>query len=462
MYSIVNIFFRIIFVALLYVQLSACGGGNENSNAIPELQVGDINWNWVDGSTGVNQWGDYGIMGVASESNVPGARRSSVTWVDTEGNLWLFGGIGYDSVGDYGFFNDLWKWDGNNWTWVSGSNVVDQPGIYNIADGTLTPGARQLATSWSDNAGNFWLFGGDGIDSGRGRGRLNDLWRWDGASWSWISGSDVASQYGDYGELNVANSLNVPGGRISASSWIDSNGDVWLFGGHGYGEVFVSPFGWGLLSDLWKWDGVNWTWMSGSKFVDQSAVYGSKGVANIANDPGGRTNAASWIDSNNHLWMFGGGTVTGAKYNNDLWRWDGVNWTWMSGSNAGSQVGVYGEKGIPDASNVPGARVGSVSWVDVNDHLWLFGGAGKDKNADTGFLSDVWKWDGTYWTWVAGGSVADLNASYQSGNTAPGGRSSVVGWTTSSNVLWIFGGQVHNHTQDTFLYYRNDLWNYNY
>jgi hypothetical protein len=34
---------------------------------------------------------------------------------------------------------------------------------------------------------------------------------------------------------------------------------------------------------------------------------------------------------------------------------------------------VYGTQGIPSTSNNPGARDGSVSWIDSNGFLWLFG-----------------------------------------------------------------------------------------
>ncbi len=40
---------------------------------------------------------------------VPGARYYSISWIDGYGNLWLFGGLGYDASGSLGFLNDLWK-----------------------------------------------------------------------------------------------------------------------------------------------------------------------------------------------------------------------------------------------------------------------------------------------------------------------------------------------------------------
>jgi len=48
---------------------------------------------------------------------------------------------------------------------------------------------------------------------------------------------------------------------------------------------------------------------------------------------------------------------------------------WISGSNLTNQSGVYGTKGTADPGNVPEGRAGSVSWIDTDGNLWLFGGS---------------------------------------------------------------------------------------
>jgi hypothetical protein len=81
--------------------------------------------------------GVYGTQGVAGPDNWPGARESSVTWADSKGNLWLFGGRGFGVNDTSGYLNDLWKFDGNQWTWVSGdqgvntNSIVIEPRVYN-------------------------------------------------------------------------------------------------------------------------------------------------------------------------------------------------------------------------------------------------------------------------------------------------------------------------------------------
>jgi hypothetical protein len=49
------------------------------------------------------QHGVYGDKGVPDPNNVPGGRGGpAVSWMDNSGNMWLFGGMGYDASGDNG------------------------------------------------------------------------------------------------------------------------------------------------------------------------------------------------------------------------------------------------------------------------------------------------------------------------------------------------------------------------
>ena len=55
----------------------------------------------------------------------------------------------------------------------------------------------------------------------------------------------------------------------------------------------------------------------------------------------------------------------------------------MSGSNDTNQPGLYGNIGVPSNSSVPGGRYASISWIDSENTLWLFGGAS--------YISSVYK-----------------------------------------------------------------------
>jgi len=421
-------------------------------------------WIWVSGSSSRNQPGVYGTQGVAAGSNVPGSRYSAISWIDGSGNFWLFGGFGLDSAGNLGNLNDLWKFDGTNWTWVSGSDTDNQSGVYGtsgVPAGSNVPGSRYSAISWIDGIGNLWLFGGNGLDSAGSGGYLNDLWKFDGTNWTWMSGSVSRNQAGVYGTQGLAAGSNVPGAREGAVSWIDGIGNLWLCGGAGYdsaGNV-------GNLNDLWKFDGTNWTWVSGSDTDNQSGVYGTSGVPAGSNVPGSRYGAISWIDGSGNLWLFGGNGYDSAGsggYLNDLWKFDGTNWTWVSGSNIVYQSGVYGTPGAAAGSNVPGSRYSAISWIDGSGNLWLFGGDGYDSAGNGGYLNDLWKFDGTNWTWMNGSNIVDQSGIYgtqgAAGSHAPGSRYSAISWIDGSGNLWLFGGYGYDSAGN--LGYLNDLWEF--
>jgi N-acetylneuraminic acid mutarotase len=311
------------------------GGGYDSTGTFDSLNdLWEFNpttnqWAWMGGSNKVNQVGVYGTQGVAVAGNKPGARSVGGSWTDKNGNLWLFGGIGYDSTGTDDYLNDLWEFNPstNQWAWMGGSNVGNQPGVY----GTLgvpaagnKPGARVSAGSWVDSDGNFWLFGGFSYETGS-MGRLNDLWKFNPSTnqWACMGGSNVGNQPGVYGTLGVPAAEDKPGGREGARSWTDKNGNLWLFGGDGYGSTGT----WDYLNDLWEFNPTTnqWAWMGGSNKVNQAGVYGTQGVPAAGNTPGGRDGAGSWVDNNGNLWLFGGDGYdsTGSRgyTRNDLWEY---------------------------------------------------------------------------------------------------------------------------------------------
>jgi N-acetylneuraminic acid mutarotase len=209
-------------------------------------------WTWESGSNVVDQEGTYGTQGAPASGNVPGARLWAVVWIDLSGNLWLFGGNGLDAAGLPGVLNDLWKYSNGQWTWMSGSSLANQAGVYGtrgMPAPANVPGFRQLAISWTDSSGNFWLFGGNGIDSASGVGLLNDLWKYSNGEWTWMSGSNLINQNGAYGTQGLIAPGNIPGARLESNSWVDGNGNLWLFGGFGVPASGTE----GNLSDLWMY-----------------------------------------------------------------------------------------------------------------------------------------------------------------------------------------------------------------
>ena len=121
------------------------------------------------------------------------------------------------------------------------------------------PGPRDGSAGCVGPNGNFWLFGGSGIDSASGLGDLDDLWKLNPSTrqWSWESGSDKVKQKGTYGTLGQAAAANVPGVRHGAVCWSDPSGHIWLFGGYGYLNDFPVEKYWRDARVLSIYEGTN-------------------------------------------------------------------------------------------------------------------------------------------------------------------------------------------------------------
>jgi hypothetical protein len=390
------------------------GYGNDSAS----VEGGDLNdlwkysggeWTWVGGSNVIEAVGIYGTQGTAAPGNIPGGRYEAAGSADASGNFWVFGGLGIDSVGNRGDLNDLWRYSGGEWTWMSGANTVAPepplPGVYGtqgVAAPGNFPGARVSAVSWTDPAGNFWLFGGAGADSTGTLGILNDLWKFSGGEWTWMSGSNLRDQIGTYGTLGTAAASNAPGARTASVTWTDAAGNLWLFGGQGNDSTEVplcvqNPGAPCLLNDLWKYAGGQWTWMGGSSLMDQYGTYGTEGTAAPGNIPGARWFASSWSDAKDNFWLFGGIALdsSGIYFGdvNDLWKYSAGEWTWVGGSNVVNGIGIYGTQGMGAAGNVPGCRDSAVGWADASGNVWLFGGDDIFSAVQpSGKFNDLWEY----------------------------------------------------------------------
>lgn len=357
-------------------------------------------WTWVRGSSSCCTAGNYGVQGVPSSSNDPGARAwGGWTWVDTSGNLWLYGGIGNDDVGGYQVLSDLWKYDiaNNEWTWMDGPNtgtVAVYYGTKGTPSSNNSPGARaESNAAWVDAYDRYWLFGGALYMPQQGgwsiAGFGNDMWMWDPGiqQWTWMQGTQQLSQGGVYGTQGVADSSNYPPGRGSYARWTDPDGNFYFFGGYNLGYCW---------NDLWKYDWQTnvFTWVSGPSSNNGLGTYGTQCSPSSSNIPPARyENRTCWQDTCGNFWLFGGtSSATGYSFN-DLWHYNVADntWTWMSGSNSGSSAGSYGTQGVSYPSNQPPSRSGGVGWVDASGNLWAFGGV-------TSFINNYYKND--LWRYV--------------------------------------------------------------
>ncbi len=420
-------------------------------------------WTWAGGSLNIpgvdgapnGTHGIYGTMGTAGVG-FPGARWSAAQWIDGSGNLWLFGGDGFDSKQfEATLLNDIWEFDPstNQWTWWGGLSETGSfwsagmqngpPGDYGtlgVAAPGNWPGLRDWGSTWVDGSGNFWLFGGEGFGANGNSGILNDLWMFNPTTkeWTWESGSNVTAtdanytfygQPGVYGTLGTPAAANTPGGRFGAASWTDSDGNLWLFGGYFQEYNGTCELGY-EFNDLWKFNtsSKQWAWMGGSQpsgcagalpagpgVFQPGGVYGTLGVPSASNIPAARDSASVWNDGNGNFWLFGG-EQSNMEYNtlDDLWEFtpSTMEWTWWGGANSSAtnfydNGGVYGTIGTPSSTDYPNDRYLATTYTSNDGNLWLFGGFGTDANGINGPMNDLWEFNTSTkeWTWFSGSSV---------------------------------------------------------
>lgn len=459
---------------------------------VTSVQVTCSEWTWEGGSdigtalgtTGPVQ-GVYGTQGIAAAGNLPGARDSQMTWTDSSGRFWMFGGTGVDGIGNTGELSDLWMYDPTTQEWTSenGAQAANISGVYATVatpDPRNHPGGRHSGMIWTDSSGQLWLFGGTGLDMNGNDLPLGDFWMYNPTTqlWTWEGGSAVggASAAGSYGTEGTPLNTNFPGARAGASTWVDSQGRFWMFGGV-YIDATSTPATLSYFNDLWVYDPVaqEWTWMSGTDNLNQNGISATQGTGAVGNSPGGRFEAASWQDSSGHFWLFGGGgydlagSVTPDALG-DLWMFDpsASTWTWVGGSNTIGTTGTYGRMGTPAINTLPGARGGSAVWTDSTGQVWLFGGLGYGAVAGTeGLLNDLWNYNPTtqQWTWVNGTSGAAGSTAVVYGTLGtpaltnqPGSRAAASGWVDSTGHLWMFGGNGYDSAGNVGDL--NDLWKF--
>ena len=96
--------------------------GGQGYDATANGSLGDLwsfdagQWTWIKGPSSVDQDGVYGLSPTPVTwpyvGNYPGSRWGSGYWIDNSGQLWMFGGQGFDSASKSGngLLNDLWRY----------------------------------------------------------------------------------------------------------------------------------------------------------------------------------------------------------------------------------------------------------------------------------------------------------------------------------------------------------------
>lgn len=366
-------------------------------------------WIWIGGSNHRNQRTELN-----GSHDYPGSRHGASSWLDSNGIVWIFGGRTY---GMHKPLDELWSFDIKRKQWnfhrfdnktgsdqkpsscfgcascsfgnravvfgLSGTFVfhMEEKNWTALRNLTVSPPPRSHAAFWCDSEkGMLWIFGGHATTEKK----LDDFWKFSFQEMHW-------------NEVKPKNNKSViPDKCTKMSTWISLSGNLYMFGGS-------TPNG--LTSDFWIFSPktLEWTKLSGTSGpINCAGKYGKMGISSKNNYPGCREGAATWVDKQGDLLMFGGsgfdnishGAFAESGLLSDFWMYNASShqWVWIGGLSRGEGKPVFGEKGRPDLHNIPGPRDSPVSFSFANQ-LWLFGGAGHDVRQRDGILNDLWMYE---------------------------------------------------------------------
>jgi hypothetical protein len=275
-------------------------------------------------------------------------RHHAVAYDARSERVVLYGGASHENQ----TLDDLWSWDGRQWTLLGRSVPSSGHLLFTDEDGTLVlaGGTEGVTAPWDSGAwqivmreprrvaaagapdvprGRFVMHGGSPAPGHV----LGDTLEFDRETWRRVA-------------------TNGPTARMSGSMAFDRARAVSVL----FGGVALNPDR--KLDDLWEWDGVRWR---------QPEITSER--------PAGRSAPAMAYDAERReIVLFGGVDGTGQPLA-DTWLWNGSSWR---------RVEVEG----------PSARFETYMAFDAaRGVVVLFGGV-----TDSDSLGDTWEWNGSRWT----------------------------------------------------------------
>ncbi|HYH74835.1 MAG TPA: LamG-like jellyroll fold domain-containing protein [Candidatus Saccharimonadales bacterium] len=270
----------------------------------------------------------------------------------------------------------VWRYDGSRWELIGGQGV----------NGSWAPNAYEQVMSMASYGGKLYVgLGASANDA--------EVWEWNGTTWTKIGGDSVNAGWGaSYEEVSA---LASHGGYLYAGLGASANdAEVWRYEGttwtriggdsvnSGWTTNFerVSAFalfegrlvaGLGASAgdgEVWQWSGSAWTRIGGDGVNSSWANTTYEQVETI-------------VPYNGKLYVGLGASTDDAE----VWEWNGTTWTKVGGDDVGGSwaSGTY-------------ERVKSL--VVYNGDLY----AGLGNTAGDG---EVWQWNGTAWTRIAGNAI---------------------------------------------------------
>ncbi|MCA8975482.1 MAG: hypothetical protein KDC98_12235 [Planctomycetes bacterium] len=204
--------------------------------------------------------------------------RAGVTGV-TDGNVCMIFGGKPNSTSE---LNDLWSFDGANWTDITPTT------------GPLPPARDWYGLAFDSGRSRLVLFGGRSTALAAD---LGDTWEFDGTVWNPLTPGSAPSIR-----------------RWTVMTYDASRNETILFGGAN-GSTYYN--------DTWSWNGSNWTALS------PATSPSIRGRGALTYDP-----------SRQEMIYYGGRNAAGALA--ETWRWDGSTWTQIPTTTAPGSGGVGG------------------------------------------------------------------------------------------------------------------------
>ncbi|MCA8952821.1 MAG: hypothetical protein KDE27_25150 [Planctomycetes bacterium] len=204
--------------------------------------------------------------------------RAGAIGVSDGARILVFGG----KPSSTGEANDLWSFDGTNWTDITPTS------------GPLPPARDWYGAAWDTMRSRLVLFGGRSTALAAD---LGDTWEYDGTTWT---------------QMTPANSPSPR--RWTAMTYDLARGETVLFGG---------ATGTTYYDDTWTWNGTNWTPLA------------------PATSPSIRGRGVLSYDLRRSETIYYGGRDAGGALG-ETWKWDGSTWTQIVTANAPGSGGVPG------------------------------------------------------------------------------------------------------------------------
>ena len=354
--------------------------------------AGGITVNYVAKWDGTNWSALSGPSGIGTNDRV-----SALTVYDDGTGEALYAGGAFSTAGGV-TVNYVAKWDGNGWSALSGASSTG-------VDSWV------LALAMFDDGSGEALYAG-GVFTTAGGVTVNCIAKWNGTAWSALGGPSGTGMGGAYPRVNVLAVLDDGGGEA-------------LFAGGIFGTA-----GGVTVNYIAKWSGTGWSALTGPS---------DTGVSYTVLD-------LTVFDDGSGMALFAGGVFddAGGVPVNHIAKWDGTEWSALSGSSGTGvssptyNLGVYddgtGEAlfaggnfitagGVPvnsiakwdgsewSALSEPSGvtrQVHALTAFDDGDGSMLYA-AGNFFTAGGVSVNRIAKWDGSAWSALSGPSGVGMN-----------------------------------------------------